>query len=93
MTNRNTSSSKNNNVPMTPYSYVDRISFNNNISTIKMTRSNSTISKSSYNPNIIDVLTIKQRLEDNSEYDKQHEVFIIIIYKHNHYQHTLSKLI
>ena len=70
------------NVPMTPYSYMDSISVNNNISTIKkMTRSNNntttntnTYSKSSYNPNILDVLAIKQRLEDNYDYDKQQQV-------------------
>jgi len=61
-----------NDIPSTPYSYIDRISINtNSYSTIKNVRNTNSYSKSniSYNPNMIDILTIKQRLDDNNDYD------------------------
>ena len=61
-----------NDIPSTPYSYIDRISVNTNTySSIKTARNTNSYSKSniSYNPNMIDILTIKQRLDDNNDYD------------------------
>lgn len=54
--------------PMTPYSFIDSIS--SNISTIKMARNTD-----SYNPNMIDILTIKQRLDGNNDYNTIQQVY------------------
>lgn len=55
--------------PMTPsYSFIDNIS--SNISTIKMARNTD-----SYNPNMIDILTIKQRLDGNNDYNTIQQVY------------------
>ena len=86
-TNNNTSRYKTNSsninyIPTTPYSYIDRISINtNSYSTIKTTRNSYSYSKSniSSNPNMIDVLTIKQRLDDNNDYDALQQVLLLFI--------------
>lgn len=65
-----------NNVNMTPYniSYVDRISNHSRGNTVNLSRNTISVSKNNnYNTNIIDILTIRQRLEDNIYYDTQKE--------------------
>ena len=76
----NKSNVNNNYIPMTPYSYIDRISINTNVSTIKLNRNINSYNKSnqSYNPNMMDILTIKERLDNNNGYDTLQQVLLYV---------------